>query len=100
MVMGTWVVVVVEEKGDGGAGVTSEGCGGTEARLFEGPEAVVIVVVVVEAGGGLTSSAFSSFCTLPRLPEEGTISVWLVRDGSVRVRYGIDMQHPYRHNTE
>lgn len=100
MVMGAWVVVVVEEKGDGGAGVTSGGCGGTDARLLESPVAVVIVVVVVEAGGGLTSSALSSFCTLPGLPEDGMVSVWLVREGNVRVRHDTVIQHRYRHNTE
>lgn len=86
MVIGAWVVVVVEEKGDGGAGVISWGWGGTDARLLESAVAVVTVVVVVEAGGALTSSAFSSFCTLSGLPEDGMVSVWLMKKGIVMVQ--------------
>lgn len=62
MVMGAWVVViVVVEKGDGGAGVASGGCDGVGSPLLESP---VTVVLVAEVGGGWICSALSSFCTL------------------------------------
>lgn len=64
MVIGAWVVVVVVvEKGDGGAGVASGGCDGVGSPLLESS---VTVVLVAEVGGGMTCSALSSFCTLRR----------------------------------
>ena len=92
MVMGAWVVViVVVEKGDGGAGVASGGWHGVTSPLLESP---VTVVLVAEVGGGMICSSLSSFCTLRK-----DISYRLMTEGNCDTELFTLSETYYERNT-